>query len=62
MRARTKKKQFDDITKADINKIHKLMRQGVIMKNILKEMNISQKAINMLFEKNMFGKNNNKLN
>lgn len=59
---RTRIRQFQDLTQKDIDHIHAMMRQGVPIKVILKQLNISQKVMNMLFERNKFGKPSNNLN
>jgi hypothetical protein len=56
MRVRKRLKRFDELTPKDIETIHQLMRQGVIVKSILKQIHISQITLNKLFERNMFGK------
>lgn len=58
MRVRRRLKRFDEVNQKDIDTIHQLMRQGVIIKNILKQINITQSTLNKLFKRNMFGKKN----
>tara|TARA_R100001143_G_C3230926_1_gene74669 strand:- start:27 stop:197 length:171 start_codon:yes stop_codon:yes gene_type:complete len=51
MRVKRKLKLFDDVTKEDVDKIHNLMKKGMKIKDILKEMKISQPTMDKIFSR-----------
>ena len=62
IKKRKSKIKYEDLKQNDIDKIHAMMRQGIPVKTIIKELNLATKVMNRIFERNEFGKPINKLN
>ena len=55
MVTRKYKRKLEELTIDEINQIHQLVRQGIRIKTIIQMMNINQKAINRLYERDEKG-------
>tara|TARA_R100000734_G_C3317476_1_gene110648 strand:+ start:1788 stop:1997 length:210 start_codon:yes stop_codon:yes gene_type:complete len=55
MVTRKYKRKLEELTIDEINQIHQLIRQGIRIKTIIQMMNINQKAINRLYERDEKG-------
>ena len=55
MVTRKYKRKLEELTIDEINQIHQLIRQGIRITTIIQMMNINQKAINRLYERDEKG-------